>query len=289
MERFTQGAIRVLMAAQDTAHQRNHTQIEVVHLLFALSQNEKDIAGRVLWELRINPTAVFVIIGAQNDPQKVEAREKPQLSDSVKKSLQLALEECKRMQHREIGTEHLLLGLARLPHNETEDIFQPLNVSSDKIRRITYRLIQASGVGLPRMSSQLSGLRVYIGHAHADIDFCEWLITELGAYAVDSWLDITGALEQNPWDLSITSIMFQSSIMLLILSPASLAAKHIAKERLFFEAILERPIIPVLWQDCEIDPSLEKLGVIDLRGQREEGIAELVAAIKKHLGKTDDL
>jgi hypothetical protein len=283
MERFTQEAMRALMVAQETAHQRNHSQIEVAHVLFALSQRAKHIASRVLWELHVNPDDILAIIGNQGNPQQVESGEKPQLSNSVKKSLQLALQEYQRMQHRVIGTEHLLLGLARLPRDETENVFQRLNVTSDKIRRITYRLIEASPAGVPRMSSNLSGLRVYISHAHADIDFCEWLITELGAFAIDSWLDVTGALEENSWDMSITSIMFHSSIMLLVLSPASLTAKHIPKERLFFESILERPIIPVLWQDCEIDPALETLGIIDLRGQREEGIAELVAAIKKHL------
>src|SRR3974377_2147667 len=54
--------------------------------------------------------------------------------ERARKVLQLAQEEAQRFNHNYIGTEHLLLGLARINAGVSATVFQHLGVELNKIR-----------------------------------------------------------------------------------------------------------------------------------------------------------
>ena len=283
MERFTQRARRVLSLAQEAAESFQHNYIGTEHLLLGLILEEGGVAGRVLRELGSDQRRVEELVERMTRASPRTTTIAPELSPGTKRVLELAVDEARRMGHHYIGTEHLLLGLVRLPEGVAIDILKRLGISPEEVRRQTRRVLQEAPF-VPRKEETTENVhRVFIGCAKEDEKVAEWIIYGLAGQQLISWKNSVAVLGDGGWDDSLTLALLRSNILVLVLSPNGLADKHIAKERLFFEQILERPIIPVLWQDCEIDPELQKLGVIDMRGQREEGIAELVAAIQKHL------
>ena len=44
---------------------------------------------------------------------------------------------------------------------------------------------------------------------------------------------------------------------------------------------LNKPIIPLLWQDCELHYRLASLQHIDLRGYRQAGLGDLVEHLRR--------
>ena len=147
MERFTQRARRVLSLAQEEAERLQHNYIGTEHLLLGLIREEGGVAGRVLRELGLR-TATRRGTGRAHDA-RVDAHRPdgpPELSPGTKRVLELAVDEARRMGHHYIGTEHLLLGLVRLPEGVAIDILKRLGVSPEEVRRQTRRVLQESPV-----------------------------------------------------------------------------------------------------------------------------------------------
>jgi len=109
-ERYTEKARRVVFFARYEASHFGSPTIETEHLLLGWFREEKALAYRLLPGLNYQSTL-----------QHVEAQVKKQasipthvdlpLSDECKRVLRAAAEEADRLNHRHIGTEHLLLGL----------------------------------------------------------------------------------------------------------------------------------------------------------------------------------
>jgi len=113
LDRFTKGARRVLTLAQEDALRLNHNHIGTEHLLLGLVRQENGAGVKVLRELGIDPgqvvRAVERTVGRGDRPPTG----KPSLAPRTKRVIELAVDEARLMGHPSIGTEHLLLGLAR--------------------------------------------------------------------------------------------------------------------------------------------------------------------------------
>ena len=112
-ERFTERARQVVVLAQDEARALQHNYIGTEHILLGLLREQEGGAGRVLDDLDITIEEVRAqvarIVG-QGD--EVTTGQIP-FTPRAKKVLELALREALALGHEHIGTEHLLLGLAR--------------------------------------------------------------------------------------------------------------------------------------------------------------------------------
>jgi ATP-dependent Clp protease ATP-binding subunit ClpA len=111
-ERFTEGARSVVVRSQEEARDLRHNYIGTEHLLLGLLRDEAGIAGNVLGELGLQLDAVrgqvIEIVGTGE-----EAAGMLPFTPRAKKVLELALREALSLGHDHIGTEHVLLGLAR--------------------------------------------------------------------------------------------------------------------------------------------------------------------------------
>ena len=56
-------------------------------------------------------------------------------SDSIKDTLTFSIEECRNLDHKYVGTEHLLLGLLREKTGHAARVFDELAVEIDEVRR----------------------------------------------------------------------------------------------------------------------------------------------------------
>ena len=140
-EKFSERARRVLSLAQEEAQRFNHNYIGTEHILLGLVRETEGVAARVLANLGVDlnkvRSAVEFIIGRGERPPQGEIG----LTPRAKKVVELAVDEARRMNHAYIGTEHLLIGLLREGEGVAAGVLESLNVSLDKVRSETQRLL----------------------------------------------------------------------------------------------------------------------------------------------------
>jgi ATP-dependent Clp protease ATP-binding subunit ClpA len=111
-ERYTEKARRAIFFAQYEANQFRSAYIETEHLLLGLLRENKDLFRRLLPKVDYDSIRKEVEAHTHIEKWISTAPELP-LSDESKRVLAYAADEAVRLNHRHIGTEHLLLGLLR--------------------------------------------------------------------------------------------------------------------------------------------------------------------------------
>jgi ATP-dependent Clp protease ATP-binding subunit ClpC len=136
-DRFTKKARRVLSLANEEAQALNHGYIGTEHLLLGLVREGDGVAARVLKDLGVDlpkvRSAVEDIVGRG----KRATLGRIGLTPRTKRVIELAVDEARRLSHHYIGTEHLLLGLAREGNGIAADVLASLGVSLESVRRRT--------------------------------------------------------------------------------------------------------------------------------------------------------
>src|ERR1700753_3619781 len=112
-ERYTEKARRVIFFARYEASQFGSPCIETEHLLLGLLREDKALANRFL-RSSASVESIRKQIDAHTTPrEKVSTSVDLPLSHECKRVLAYGAEEAERLNHKHIGTEHLLLGLLR--------------------------------------------------------------------------------------------------------------------------------------------------------------------------------
>ncbi len=141
-DKFTERARKALTDAQEEARGFKHNYIGTEHLLLGLLKTE-GVSATVLANMHVDPGAVRVrileMIGAGSDAVAGTIG----LTPRAKRSIDLAVDEARRMNHAYIGTEHLLLGLLREEGGIAGRILESLGVSLDSARQETLRVLSA--------------------------------------------------------------------------------------------------------------------------------------------------
>jgi ATP-dependent Clp protease ATP-binding subunit ClpA len=143
IDKFNESAKRALSLAQDEALRMQHNYIGTEHLLLGLLREEEGIAAKVLQGLGVETSkvrqAVEFIIGRGDKIVMSEIG----LTPRSKKVIELGIDEARRLGHHYIGTEHLLLGLAREGEGIAVGVLQSLGVSPDNVRLATLKALGA--------------------------------------------------------------------------------------------------------------------------------------------------
>ncbi len=148
MERFTQRARRVLALAQEAAEQFQHNTIGPEHLLIGLMKEEGGVAARALRDLGLDVRRLEEVIERMTPSGQRAPDSKLDVSVQAKKMIERAVDEARRMGHRYIGTEHLLLGLT-LDKNMAVSALERLNISPEEVRSQTHRILQETPAQRP--------------------------------------------------------------------------------------------------------------------------------------------
>jgi excisionase family DNA binding protein len=140
-DKFTARARRVLNLAQEEALRLNHNYMGTEHLLLGLVREGEGVAAKVLSHLGVELEqargAVEAVIGHGDHPVTGEVRVTPR----VKKVIELAVDEARRMSHHYIGTEHLLLGLVREGAGIGSGVLENMGVTPDQARAETLHVL----------------------------------------------------------------------------------------------------------------------------------------------------
>ena len=186
MERFTQRARKVLSLAQEEAERMQHAHIGTEHLLLGLMREEGGVASRVLRDLGVRPDEVERIVERLTSANKRPGVQRMDLSPATKRVLELAVEEARRLGHHYIGTEHLLLGLARYSEGVASDVFRELKVSPEEIRSQTRRVLQDKSFSARRSTGKRAERS---SRSAAKTPLVDQLATDLTALAEQGKLD----------------------------------------------------------------------------------------------------
>jgi len=114
-ERFTERARQVVVLAQGEARGLGHNYIGTEHLLLGLLGEGEGLGARTLDSLGVTVEDVREQVGrivGLGDEEAVTTGQIP-FTPRAKKVLELALRESQSLGHDYIGTEHILLGIAR--------------------------------------------------------------------------------------------------------------------------------------------------------------------------------
>ena len=131
---LTQKSIEAIQAAQRMAQERNHTQIQQAHLLYALIDDAEDLNAQLLTAMQVNVTGFKgELLNLLNGQASYSGGGSGQLYASA--SLDRALNEAeKRMQQMGdsyISVEHLMMGLIAEPDKDLSALFRRYNVTME--------------------------------------------------------------------------------------------------------------------------------------------------------------
>jgi len=145
-ERFTDRARKVMQCANQEAQRLNHEYIGTEHIILGLVKEGSGIAASVLKNfgigLRKIRTEVEKIVGRASDEQIVMG--KIPHSPLAKKVIEYAIEEARNLTHNYVGTEHVLLGLLRVPEGDACQVLVNLGLKLEDVREETLKLLGRS-------------------------------------------------------------------------------------------------------------------------------------------------
>jgi len=142
-ERYTEKGRRVVFFARYEASQFGSLSIEPEHILLGLLREDRQLIAHFFPE----PAAAVESMRKEIERrlprnEMVSASVDLPLSPGVKRALNSADDEHKRLQHRNIGTGHLLLGILRERESIAAKVLEGHGLKLDKVReeiRVTYQ------------------------------------------------------------------------------------------------------------------------------------------------------
>jgi hypothetical protein len=215
-EKYTGTARRVIFFARYEASQFGAQAIEAEHILLGLLREDKGLTNRFFPRPQGSTESIRKEIeGRTVVREKVSTSVDLPLSQTAKRVLSYAQEESERLQHRYIGTEHLLLGLLREEKSLAAEILYARGLRVDTVRgevarpaagafegdtRVGFGLAVADGVGRARPKAVAggvaSGIRALLGRLWGG-EYCHYLVPldaqSANAGRVDRWLKVMGA------------------------------------------------------------------------------------------------
>ncbi|MEO1286190.1 MAG: TIR domain-containing protein [Chloroflexota bacterium] len=120
---------------------------------------------------------------------------------------------------------------------------------------------------------------VFFSYAHEDDAFARTLVQSFKRYNLNVWIDIFNLESGASWARQIGEALDQCKIMVLILSPASMASNNVEDEWNYY-LDKGRPILPILYEPCDIPYRLHKLQYVDFTSQSfDDGVLRVIGDV----------
>jgi ATP-dependent Clp protease ATP-binding subunit ClpC len=134
-EHYTERAIRVIQFARYEATQLGSRTIETEHLLLGLIREGNGITSRIFNRCKVTFEEIRKEIESRIVlKEKISSSIEPPPSPDVDKVLTFAAEEAEHLNHKYIGTEHILLGILRLENCVAAEILRQKGMKLTVIR-----------------------------------------------------------------------------------------------------------------------------------------------------------
>jgi len=134
-ERFTDRARKVMALANQEAQRFNHEYIGTEHILLGLAEEGAGCAANVLKTLGLDLGKLRREVEklVKTGPEPGTMGKLPQ-TPRAKRVIEFAIEESRRLHHKYVGTEHLLLGLLRERDGVAAQVLMNLGVKLETVR-----------------------------------------------------------------------------------------------------------------------------------------------------------
>lgn len=157
-ERYTEKARRTIFFGRYEASQFGSLYIETEHLLLGLLREDRALANRFL---RSDVESIREQIEEHTTPaEKVSTSVDLPLSHACKRVLEYGVEEAQRLNHKHIGTEHLLLGLLREEKCFAAQLLREQGLTLDSVREQVQQseppIVQGASTSFARIDQWLA-------------------------------------------------------------------------------------------------------------------------------------
>jgi ATP-dependent Clp protease ATP-binding subunit ClpB len=160
--RFTEKAQEAIVNAQRETESRNISQFEPITLLLALLDQSDGLVPEVLRKLEVNPTTVRTAVAAEVDGlPKLSYSAQPVVSNSLRKVLQSAEDEAKRMGDEYVSAEHLLLGILDGIDSGAAKLLNRFGVTKDRVYEALTQIRGGQRVTDPNPEDKYQALEKY--------------------------------------------------------------------------------------------------------------------------------
>ncbi len=138
IDKFTLKSQEALQSAKGIAEQRNHQQIDVEHLLYALLMQKEGIVIPIIQKLGANPNLIASQLEGELNriPRVTGGTGQVYLSSRLNEVLNVAWKEAERLTDEYLSTEHLLIAIADERGGASSRILQANGVTKDAIFRV---------------------------------------------------------------------------------------------------------------------------------------------------------
>jgi ATP-dependent Clp protease ATP-binding subunit ClpC len=144
IERFTDRARKVMALANQEAQRFNHEYIGTEHILLGLIKEGSGVGANVLKNLEVDLGKVRAEVEklAGGRPDAMAIGKLPQ-TPGAKKVIEYAISEARSLNHKYVGTEHLLLGLLREREGVAAQVLMNLGLNLEDVREEVLNLLGA--------------------------------------------------------------------------------------------------------------------------------------------------
>ncbi len=153
LDRFTRRARQALTLAQEEAQRLSHSYIGTEHLLIGLIRVSNSVASKVLHGMGVDLRQVRELVEQMSGRGSTPDVQDEKLTPRIKRVLELAVTEARRMGHHYIDTAHVLLGLMQEEDCAAVRILHKLGVSPERVREETTKKIHQVPAREPASSS----------------------------------------------------------------------------------------------------------------------------------------
>src|SRR5215208_745435 len=143
---YTARAKKVLEMAMSEARELRHSHVDSVHLLIALARDEDSAASTAL-RGRVTVDAIRAL--ASQFATRTGSRSGYNFSEHVRRVLAMAREEAARFHHEYVGTEHMLLAIAREAESVAAYALGEMGVDRGKIIQLIEETVRPGETAKP--------------------------------------------------------------------------------------------------------------------------------------------
>ena len=127
---------------------------------------------------------------------------------------------------------------------------------------------------------------IFFSYNRKDAAFALQLAKDLMAKGANVWIDQLSIRPGERWDKAIESALRKADHLLVVLSPASVAADNVLDE-VNYAIANKKHIFPAIYKECDIPYRLQGFQYIYFSDNYEQGLNRLLTDLKLEAGATD--